>query len=283
MTTGILSIIFSLIFWFKYAFKIEKQMGTTKYILIFLMNTIIIQILYCLLMLVISLIVQSSFVLKMKITPNGIRNEGLWPILMCELTLLCLSNPEAPMKIFLFPCIIKAKYYPFILFLMFTILSGFNIDFEVLCGIVYGFLYHFYLKNKLSISNNFAFKVENSCLFKWMKNANGFVNIGGVSLPELRNNLENVRNVNITQSNSNAPRPFRAFKGKGIAVGGGDGNTNQNNNKNNSSNYNTNNSTNTSTENNKNINYNNNVTSNSSEDMNSSDSRLDLNSSTNQK
>ena len=281
MTTGILSIIFSFIFWFRDAVKLERKIGTIKYMLIFLINTIIIQILYCLLMFAISLIVQSSFALKMKITPNGIRNEGLWPILMCELTLLCLSNPDAPMKVFLFPCIIRAKYYPLILFLVFTILSGFNIDFEVLCGIGYGFLYHFYLRNKLSISDNFALKVENSCLFKWMKKINGFVNIGGVTLPELRNNLENVRNVNITQSNSSAPQPFRAFKGKGIAVGGGDWKTNQNNNKNNSNN--TNNSTNTSTENNRNTNYNNNVTSSSNDDMNSSDSRLDLNSSTNQK
>ena len=281
MTTGILSIIFSLIFWYREAVKLEKQIGTTKYMLIFLMNSIIIQILYCLLTFVISLIIQSSFVLKMKITLEGIRNQGLWPIVMCELTLLCLSNPEAPMKVFIFPCIVRAKYYPLILFVIFTILGGFNIDFEVLCAIGYGFLYHFYLKNKLSISNNLALKVENSCLFKWMKNANGFVNIGGVALPELRNNLENVRNVNIIQSNSSAPTPFRAFKGKGITVGGGERNINPNNNTNN----NTNNSTNANTENNNNTNYNTNtnVTVSSNDDMNSSDSRLDLNSSSNQK
>ena len=283
MTTNILSIIFSLYFWFKDAVKLEKQIGTIKYMLIFLMNSICIQIIYCILMFLLSLIIQSSFVLKMKITPTGIRNEGLWPILMCDLTLLCLSNPEAPMRFFIFPCVIKAKYYPLVLFLIFTIINGFNFDFEILCGIAYGFLYHYYLKNKLNISNNFALKIENSCLFRWMKNRNGFIHLGGVSIPELQNNLENVRNVNINQNNSNAPRPFRAFRGKGIAVGGGDQNKNNSNN-NNNNNTTTNNSTNTSTENNNNnSNYNNNVTISSSDEINSTDSRLDLNSSTNQK
>jgi hypothetical protein len=273
MTTNILSIIFSLYFWFKDPVKLEKQIGTIKYMLIFLMNS----------MFLLSIIIQISFILKMKITQTGIINEGLWPILMCDLTLLCLSNPEAPMRFFIFPCVIKAKYYPLVLFLIFTIINGFNFDFEILCGIAYGFLYHYYLKNKLNISNNFALKIENSCLFRWMKNRNGFIHLGGVSIPELQNNLENVRNVNINQNNSNAPRPFRAFRGKGIAVGGGDQNkNNSNNNKN--TNTTTNNSTNTSTENNNNnSNYNNNVTISSSDEINSTDSRLDLNSSTNQK
>ena len=138
------------------------------------MNTLCIQILYCLVTLLISLIIQNTILMKIKVSPNGIRNEGLWPILMCDLTLLCLNNPEEPMRLFLFPCIIKAKYYPLVLFLIFTILSGFNIDFEVLCAISFGFLYHFYLKNLLKITNNFAMKVENSFLCRWMKSKKGF-------------------------------------------------------------------------------------------------------------
>ena len=67
MTTNILSIIFSLYFWFKDAVKLEKQIGTIKYMLIFLMNSICIQIIYCILMFLLSLIIQSSFVLEMKV------------------------------------------------------------------------------------------------------------------------------------------------------------------------------------------------------------------------
>ena len=200
-----------------------------------------------------SLIIQNQFFLKMKIIQNGIRNEGLWPILLCDLTLLCLSNPLEPMRFFFFPCVIKAKYYPFVLFLIFTILSGFHIDFEILIGIGYGFLYHYYLKNKLNISNNFAMKIGNSILFKWMKNKKGFINIGGVGIPVLQNNLAGIRNVNININNDNNKRGFSAFKGKGIAVGEKEENKN-----------------------NSNTNYNN-VSNESNEDnINSAESKLDL-------
>ena len=268
MTTNILSIIFSLFFWFKEAVKLEKEIGTTKYMLIFLMNTLCIQIMYCLIMFLLSLIIRNTFLLKMKITQRGVVNEGLWPILLCDLTLLCLSNPEEPMKFFIFPCVIKAKYYPLILFLIFTIISGFNIDFEVMCGIGFGFLYHYYLRRRLQISNNFATKIENSFLCRWIKKKKGFINIGGIGIPQLQNNLENIRNVNISGNSDNdrgSKRGFTAFQGKGIAVGGDntdkvtvDYSTNPNNNTN-TTDYN-------------------NVSVGSSDDINSHESRLDLNS-----
>ena len=261
MTTGILSIIFTLIFWFKDAVKLENQIGTVKYMLIFFMNTFFIQLLYCLLMFLLSLIIQSNVLLKMKVTPRGVKNEGLWPILLCDLTLLCLSNPEENMRFFLFPCVIKAKFYPLILFLVFTILSGFSFDFEILCGIGFGFLYHYYLKNKISISNNFALKVENSFLCRWMKNKRGFINTGGIGIPQLQNNLQNIRNVNITGNNS-SQRGFNAFQGKGVAVGGSGGTTTSS----------------TASDNKNNVNYGN-VSVSSNEDINTTDSRLDLNSS----
>ena len=218
ITTNILSIIFSLYFWLNEAVKLEKEIGTTKYMLIFFMNTFCIQTIYCFLMFLLSFISRNQYFVKMKITPNGIRNEGLWPILLCDLTLLCLSNPLEPMRFFFFPCVIKAKYYPFFLFLIFTILSGFHIEFEILVGIGFGFLYHYYFKNKLIISNKFTIRIENSFLFRWMKNKKGFINIGGVGIPVLHNNLVNIRNININR-NINNKGGFSAFKGKGLAVG----------------------------------------------------------------
>ena len=269
ITTNILSIIFSLFFWFREAVKVEKSTGTIKYMLIFLMNTFFINILYCLLMLLISLIIQNKSVLLLKVGERGVKNDGLWPIMLCELTLLCLSNPEANMKLFIFPCVIKAKYYPLLLFLVFTIISGFNIDFENICGIGFGFLYHYYLKSRIKITNNFVMKIENSFLFKWMKNKNGFIGVGGMSVPVLQNNLENVRNVNISGNITNKQKSFTPFRGKGTAVGSNSESSDKNKNK-------TENTENT--ENKTNTDYNN-ISIGSSTDMNSSDSRIDLNSS----
>ena len=269
ITTNILSIIFSLFFWFREAVKVEKSTGTIKYMLIFLMNTFFINILYCVLMLLISLIIQNKSILLLKVTQRGVKNDGLWPIMLCELTLLCLSNPEANMKFFLFPCVIKAKYYPLLLFLVFTIISGFSIDFENICGIGFGFLYHYYLKSRIKITNNFVMKIENSFLFKWMKNKRGFVGVGGMSVPVLQNNLENVRNVNISGNSRSNQKSFTPFGGKGTAVGSNSESSNHNKNKTEDK---------ANTENKTNRDYNN-ISIGSSTDMNSSDSRLDLNSS----
>lgn len=252
ITTGLLSIVFSLLFWYRDAVRLERESGTVKYMLKFLMFTCCIQILYCSIMLIISLIIQNTIMLKMKLTMRGVRNEGLWPILMCDLTLYCLSNPEAPMRFFFFPCIIKAKYYPLVLFGIFTLLSNFNIDFEILCGIGFGFLYHYYLKNRLDISNTFALKVENSFLCQWMANKKGFISINNTGSPEIPANLETVTNT------TTPIRNFTAFKGKGVAVG--------------SSNESTSRET---------VDYAN-LSIRSNEDMNSTDSRLELNNSNSQ-
>ena len=252
ITTGLLSIVFSLLFWYRDAVRLERESGTVKYMLKFLMFTCCIQILYCSIMLIISLIIQNTIMLKMKLTMRGVRNEGLWPILMCDLTLYCLSNPEAPMRFFFFPCIIKAKYYPLVLFGIFTLLSNFNIDFEILCGIGFGFLYHYYLKNRLDISNTFALKVENSFLCQWMANKKGFISINNTGSPEIPANLETVTNT------TTPIRNFTAFKGKGVAVG--------------SSNESTSRET---------VDYEN-LSIRSNEDMNSTDSRLELNNSNSQ-
>lgn len=234
ITTNILSIIFSIYFWYQEAVKLEREIGTVKYMLIFLMNSFCIQLMYTLIMFLFSLIIRSTKILNLKITNSGVRNDGLWPILLCDLTLLCLSNPEEPQKFYFFPFSLKAKYYPIFLFVFFTIISGFRVDLEVLCGIGFGFLFHYYLKNKLLLSNNYATKIENSFLCKWMKKKKGFIYIGGARMPELKNNLENVRNISISERTGIAKTTFNVFKGKGLAVGGEeenkvDDNTNENN------------------------------------------------------
>ena len=274
ITTSLFSVIFSIYFWYEKASRLEKDIGTIKYIIIFFMNSFCIQIMFCILMLLLSLIIRNKAPLVMKISQGRVRNEGIWPILMCDLTLLCLSNPNEIMQFRFFPCTIKAKYYPLFLFLIFTIISGFQIDFENICGIGFGFLYHYFLRNRLKISNNFAEKLGNSCLCRWMKTKKGFIGSGGINTFAniVIREGNNVRNVNISnaQDNINKSREkvkqaFQAFKGKGVVVGGGDNNIQNNENKNEVSKSDSGELT--------------NVTVSSSDEINSSDSRIDLNNS----
>ena len=253
ITTGLINLIFSLLIFYRYSINTEKDIGTIKYMLNFFRNCLFIQIIYSLITLLISLIIRNSILMKMKLTMSGVHNDGLWPILMCEITLFCLSNPERDMRFFIFPCVFKAKYYPLILFGIFTLLSNFNIDFEILSGIAFGFLCHYYLKNKIEFSNQFVLKLENSFLCKWMKNKKGFISISNPGSPEIPTNLEH-----ITNSNNNNENNFEAFKGKGVTVGSNENITREN------------------------VDYSNLASRNNSDDMNSTDSRLELNTTTSQ-
>ena len=253
ITTGLINLIFSLLIFYRYSINTEKDIGTIKYMLNFFRNCLFIQIIYSLITLLISLIIRNSILMKMKLTMGGIHNDGLWPILMCEITLFCLSNPERDMRFFIFPCVFKAKYYPLILSGIFTLLSNFNIDFEILSGIAFGFLCHYYLKNKIEFSNQFVLKLENSFLCKWMKNKKGFISISNPGSPEIPTNLEH-----ITNSNNNNENNFKAFKGKGVTVGSNENITREN------------------------VDYSNLASRNNSDDMNSTDSRLELNTTTSQ-
>ena len=253
ITTGLINLIFSLLIFYRYSINTEKDIGTIKYMLNFFRNCLFIQIIYSLITLLISLIIRNSILMKMKLTMGGVHNDGLWPILMCEITLFCLSNPERDMRFFIFPCVFKAKYYPLILFGIFTLLSNFNIDFEILSGIAFGFLCHYYLKNKIEFSNQFVLKLENSFLCKWMKNKKGFISISNPGSPEIPTNLEH-----ITNSNNNNVNNFEAFKGKGVTVGSNENITREN------------------------VDYSNLASRNNSDEINSTDSRLELNTTTSQ-
>ena len=253
ITTGLINLIFSLLIFYRYSINTEKDIGTIKYMLNFFRNCLFIQIIYSLITLLISLIIRNSILMKMKLTMGGVHNDGLWPILMCEITLFCLSNPERDMRFFIFPCVFKAKYYPLILSGIFTLLSNFNIDFEILSGIAFGFLCHYYLKNKIEFSNQFVLKLENSFLCKWMKNKKGFISISNPGSPEIPTNLEH-----ITNSNNNNENNFKAFKGKGVTVGSNENITREN------------------------VDYSNLASRNNSDDMNSTDSKLELNTTTSQ-
>lgn len=220
ITTEIINIILSLLFWVKYASELESSMGTIKYFLIFLMNSLSIQILYSLISCLIAFLINNKKYLLAKINnKNQVNNSGLWPYIICELTLLSLSNPNSPMKIIFFPCQIKAKYYPFILFAIFSIMNSFAIDLEVLSGIIYALFYNFVIKKAIKISNPFVLKIEKLSCFKCIAKMDGFISVDTLEnkFVSTVNNINNkIRKIAVNQSN----KGFTPYKGEGIAVGG---------------------------------------------------------------
>ena len=205
LTTNVFNIILYLLFWVNEASKLETGLGTVSYFLIFLMNSTFIRIIYSILMVIIGLLTKKNIYNKGKFT-GRINSSGLTPVIMCELSLLCLSNPNSKMKFLCIPFEFKAKYYPIFLFITFGLLNSLYTDVEILIGILYSFLYHFILKNKLRISNNLAIKIEKLCCC--IKNINGFVKVNKISR----------RVTNTVGVNGN--KGFTPFKGESTTVGG---------------------------------------------------------------
>jgi len=193
MNTGIINIILSLTLWIKFGAILESTIGTILYLFIFIINSTLIQIIYTILIFIISLIIKNKNILQLKLDNNTIvSNSGIWPYIISELTLLSLSNPNQIIKLFFFPDI-KAKFYPIIVFIIFALLNNLIIDLEVFCGILYSFLYHFIIKNKLKISKKYIKNLENSKCVKCFSKCGGFISIKDNNFSRYDNRTE--RNV----------------------------------------------------------------------------------------
>ena len=206
ITTNIFQIILAFFVWVKYASLLETSLGTIKYSLIFLVNTFCIQIFNLIIFSFFSVLSQKSFNTEKK----SQKNSGLWGIAMCEMTLLCVSNPESPMKLLLIPYTVKAKIYPIILVLLFFIVNYLEIDVEIISGVIYGFIYFYFLKTKLQISDIFVQKLEVSSGFKWLSNFKGFISVTHIS-SGMPISIAKVSNIDNEQEK---------LKGKGVVVAG---------------------------------------------------------------
>ena len=190
VTTNIFNVILGLVFWTREGSSMETRLGTLKYIIIFIMNNVLIQILYTLIISLISLIMQEKDFMQKKLKIKygyhdtiQIENCGLWPSIMCELTLLCISNPNIKVKFLFIPYEFSAKFYPIIIFAVFCVFNIFNYIniIEVFIGILFSFIYQYILKNKLNVSDKFVEKLEKSICFCWMNKITGFVSVNHIN------------------------------------------------------------------------------------------------------
>jgi hypothetical protein len=177
MNTGIINLVLLIILWLKFGAILENTIGTILYLFIFIINSSLIQIIYTIIIYIISLIIKNKNILKLKIDNNDfVSNSGIWPYIISELTLLSLSNPNEIIKLFFFPEL-KAKFYPIIVFIIFCLLNNLIVALEAFCGILYAFIYHFLIKNKLKISKTFIKKIENTKFIKCFMKCGGFISI----------------------------------------------------------------------------------------------------------
>ena len=201
ITTNIFNVILGILFWIRDAASLETSLGTIKYMLIFFRNSFFIQVLYSLVISLLSLMIKKIKIMDSKIKNKWVKNCGFWPVIMCEITLLCLCNPNTYVQFLFIPWKFQAKYYPIIWLLLFCLVNNINNDLEVFIGILYALLFQFYLKKYLNISDNFVEKLENNIAFKWMKTMYGFMSVSHITNNIQKKNL-NKKGLNFS-SNKN--------------------------------------------------------------------------------
>lgn len=113
LTPSIISIIFGFMSWAPDAVKLEYTSGTVRYFLNFMINTTLINVFYCFLMLLISVFISGA---------SYIPSSGLWPLILAEISMLCLANPDNQMNFFFIPIKFPAKFYPWILLGFFSLI-----------------------------------------------------------------------------------------------------------------------------------------------------------------
>ena len=172
ITPSIINILFAGMAWLPSAIVFEKELGSTRYILNLFTRSIIIQILYVVLTGILAILFGSEIMIKPSV--------GLWPIILGDITIQCQQNPEREMMLFLVPYPIKARYYPWALVGFFALLN-FSIQFDLFAGIIFGYLYVYYIKDKIDFSDLFLNKVEQSIICKCFISHPSFIQLQNMS------------------------------------------------------------------------------------------------------
>jgi hypothetical protein len=145
----------------------EHGFGTARYAIYFLLNNFIGQALFAGLSILLFNIIQ--FPIYSVGPGSGMMHNGLWVMIMMEMTTHGLRNPDASSYFCFCPCEIKAKWMPW-LFMILISLFTLKPALDILSGIVLGYVH---MKTKLLnwtvASDGFAQRVEGWCFFTWMK------------------------------------------------------------------------------------------------------------------
>lgn len=194
ITPSILNIIFAFLAWIPRAIENEREDGSVKFLLNISTRSIIIQVMYIGLMCLFYFIAGE----KVMITPSA----GLWPLIMADISINCLRDPDRDVMFFFIPFPIKAKYYPWALLGFFTILN-FSFQFDLICGVGFGYLYHYKLKEKIDYSIQCIQKTEANCIFNCVRNSPSFIPSVAPQNSGFGMNVQNV-NTSTRSGNQNA-------------------------------------------------------------------------------
>ncbi|OMJ71984.1 hypothetical protein SteCoe_29691 [Stentor coeruleus] len=205
---GLLNYLFALFSFAQTAPRNERVMGTSRYFIYFTLNNLILGIIFIFIGLA---FLEINVPALQSIYFNSC--AGLWPYIMIEIVIRCNKEPESQVQFMCFPCMIKAKYYPWFFFLLFSLL--FMIMWDLLVGISIGYLHLYGVLKFTEISNGLAEKIE-KFMFFCVRGLPSFIKVERAGSEEPRLEMPDIPQ----QPNPRNERPVEPFSGQGYRLGG---------------------------------------------------------------
>jgi len=101
-------------------------------------------------------------------------SNGLWVLIMMEMTIRGLINPDAETYLCLCPCAIKAKVMPWLFFGLFSVFR-FSPAWDMLAGIFLGYLHSWGRMEWTKLSDETALRMQDWFIFKWLKSLSNYI------------------------------------------------------------------------------------------------------------
>lgn len=225
--SGILNLILEMISFLPYSCRAERRLGTSKYFVYFLLNSVMIGALYSLSLFILSLIPIGYFELL-----AYSNSAGLWPIIMMEMVIQSNKNPDQATQFFLCPIQMKSKYFPFVFLIIFSFLGVF---WELIFGLMFGYLRKRYLDvlnflNFTILGDDKASNLEDTILCIGLRKMPNFIDVvssGDEELPTFQERAEQMYpSINPQNQNNNPTQPpVQPFSGQGYRLGGDEAKT----------------------------------------------------------
>lgn len=135
--------------------RVESSVGSAAYLFDILIIGVVTNVLFTAVCILLSLVGMSEAMF--------FSSAGFWTIIFALIMIECLQIPDAPRSFFFIE--VPSKYYPFVLFGVFCLLSGFNLGYAF--ALLVGFLMHHGKLNMMKFSLSRLQQMESS---GWLSN-----------------------------------------------------------------------------------------------------------------
>lgn len=139
---GIFGLLFTMFSYLPTACRTERRLGTVRYISFFLITNAILAVIYVGL----ARLGKETGISLLSMIYSMVPLCGLWPLIMVEMVIRCNKDPESLVGFMCFPIQLKNKYFPWVFFCIFLLLSG-GMVLSLFVGIIVGYLRNFLFRS----------------------------------------------------------------------------------------------------------------------------------------